>query len=65
MSSILQGAREALGIAMGEMNPDEYNVHVADGIDEIDPGDVSGEHGSDSGPALSSGPMSTSRHRGA
>jgi hypothetical protein len=54
MSRILPGAREALEIAKDEMDSEEFDVHVADGIDEIDLGD---------GPGLLSGSMSASQHR--
>ena len=33
MSRILQGAREALAIAKGEVDPNEYAVHVPENID--------------------------------
>lgn len=54
MSRILQGAREALEIAKDEMDSEQYDVHIADGINETDP---------DDGPDLLPGLKSTSLHR--
>jgi hypothetical protein len=42
-----------LEFAKGEMDSEEYEVHVADGIDEID---------HDDGPDLLSSPMSEFQH---